>query len=266
MLISNFSMRVVSRSVKRAAVPLAALALTAGLAACEFPGGDDKKTDGPGSPKSSSPSTTSGGTGDPKSPSTKPATSDRGPATEQKLTTALLDGQEIPAGLRVDNTTKPAPDTDVTASDPKCQAMLTPGATAVHAMERMYVADDAGEAMPDVDITVGSYESAVLDPQWDAYIAAVRDCGTFTATGKDESVEYTVLDVVPDAYGPDSIRFAASLRVGEDTATFVKAVTRIGSTVVHVDVVGEDGSTEPPTIPAGMVEGQNDKIRTVIGE
>jgi len=263
-LISNFSTRVVGRSLKRAAVPLAALALTAGLAACEFPG-DDKKADGPSGPKASP--TASGGTGDPKkSPSSKPANSGKSPASEQKLTTALLDAQEIPAGLRVDNTAKSAPETDVVASDPNCQAMLTPDKTAVHAITRVYVADDAGEAMPDVDISLGSYEPKELDTLWDAYVAAVKDCKTFTAANDDASVEYTVLDVVPDAYGPNSIRFTASLRVGEDSAHFVKAVTRIGSTVVHVDVTGEDGSTETPTIPANLVEGQNDKVRTVIGE
>jgi len=266
-LISNFSTRPVGRSLKRAAVPLAALALTAGLAACEFPGSDDKKADGPSSPKSSTNPTTSGGTGDPKkSPNPKPGNPGKAPASEQKLTTALLDAQEIPAGLRVDNTAKPAPETDVIASDPKCQAMLTPDKTAVQAMTRMYVADDAGEALPDVDITLGSYEPEELDAQWDAYVAAVKDCKTFTATNEDASVEYTVLEVVPDAYGPNSIRFTASLRVGEESALFVKAVTRIGSTVVHVDVVGEDGSTEVPTFPANIVEGQNDKVRTVIGE
>ncbi|MEU0938115.1 hypothetical protein [Embleya sp. NPDC005971] len=274
------STRVVHRSVRRAALPLTALVLIAGLSACESAGGDGDEAnpravstqpgksgeapgtrppaDKPGEKPADKPADTSA---DPKAPQNK------APATKAQLTAALLNAQELPAGLTVKGTVDPNRSDSPTVSDPRCQPMLGQGRTSSATIERNLVGgtDPQGVVQPDTDIVLSSYALDRLDRQWSTYLAAAKTCKRFTFQVDGGTVEFQVLDVRLDAYGPGSIEISSMLRVGGATAPFTQAIARVGTTVVQLQASGEDGTTTAPTFPDHLVQGQIDKVRSEIG-
>lgn len=271
------SRHAVRRCVRRAAPPLSALVLVAGLSACEF-GSDDAKTaepkaasTQPGKPGDATPG--AGGSADPKpvddkSVAPKPprtgAPAADTPATKAQLVAALLNAQELPAGMRVKGTAEPQNRDVPTVSDPKCQPLLGQGRTSVATIERELIGGTGprGVVQSDTDIVLSSYPTEQLDRQWSSYLAAAKTCKRFTFQVDGGTAEYSVLDVRPDAYGPGSIEISSMLRLGPDTAPMTQAVARIGTTVVQLRATGEDNTTTVPTFADHLVQGQIDKVRS----
>ncbi|MET7305334.1 hypothetical protein [Embleya sp. NPDC005575] len=273
------STRVVRRSIRRAALPLTALVLVAGLSACESDTGDADKanpkavTTQPGKPGDTTPNAP--GSAGTKPPADKPADASadpkapqaKAPATKAQLTAALLDAQELPAGLTVKKTIDPEESETPTASDPRCQPLVGQGRTSVAAIERDLVGgtDPQGVVHPDTDVVLSSYQPDRLDRQWTTYMAAAKTCKRFTFQVDGGTVEYQVLDVRIDAYGPGSIEISSMLRVQGATAPFTQAIARVGTTVVQLRASGEDDTTTAPTFPDHLVRGQIDKVRSELG-
>ncbi|MFI6585355.1 hypothetical protein [Embleya sp. NPDC050493] len=269
----------VRRSVRRAALPLTALVLVAGLSACESDGGDADKANPkasstlPGTSGDATPSAP--GTAGTKPPADRPtgtsadpkAPQAKAPATKAQLTTALLNAQELPAGLTIKKTAAPEETETPTASDPRCQPLIGQRRTSVAAIERELVGgtDPQGIARPDTDLVLSSYPLDLLESQWTTYIAAAKTCKRFTFDVDRGTVEYQVLGVRIDAYGPGSVEISSMLRVQGATAPFTQAVARVGTTVVQLRATGEDGTTTPPTFPDHLVQGQIDKVRSQLG-
>ncbi|MGW1992180.1 hypothetical protein [Embleya sp. NPDC001921] len=271
------SKHAVRRRVRRAALPLSALVLVAGLSACEF-GSEDAKTAEPkatsaqpGKPGDTTPS--AGGSSDPKpvdDKSTAPKPPRSGtpagdtPATKAQLAAALLTAQELPAGMSVKDTTEPRNRDVPTVSDPKCQPLLGQGKTSVATIEHKLIGGTGprGVVYPDTDIVLSSYPTEQLDRQWSAYLTAAKTCKRFTFRVDGGTAEYSVLGARPDAYGPGSIEISSMLRLGQDTAPMTQAVARVGTTVVQLRATGEDNTTTVPTFADHLVQGQIDKVRS----
>ncbi|MYS85022.1 hypothetical protein [Embleya scabrispora] len=263
------STRVVRRSIRRVALPLTALVLVAGLSACESDTGDaDKANPKAGATRSGKPGDAEPPTdksvdtsADPKAPQAK------APATKAQLTAALLNAQELPAGLTVKETVDPEQSEIPTVSDPRCQPLVGQRRTSVATIERDLVGgtDPQGVVQPDTDVVLSSFRSDLLDSQWTTYIAAAKSCKRFTFRIDAGTVEYQVLDVRIDAYGPGSIEISSMLRVQGATAPFTQAIARVGTTVVQLRASGEDGTTTAPTFPDHLVRGQIDKVRSELG-
>ncbi|MCF2530865.1 hypothetical protein [Yinghuangia soli] len=107
-------------------------------------------------------------------------------------------------------------------------------------------------------LVLASAERAVLEKQFDAYVAALQACGTFTVRDGNDSWGYKIGDVQVGRYGPMSVGFRVEYSIeGEIEGYYSAALAVAGATSVQAFTAQASGQ---PAEPRTILEAQLAKL------
>ncbi|WP_126635210.1 hypothetical protein [Embleya hyalina] len=252
---------------------------TTGLAVTSFatPGKGDPADTGPfvGAQLSGldrMPPDTGGSPSEPARPTAKPsatrsAESRTIPAADT-LTAALLSAQEVPAQYSAEGPEPATPEDAPRLSDPRCAPLMDTSqdrrTAAVQQKYRKTTLDATVRPTEGVITELSSGRHEVLKREFDAYVAALEVCSSFSETNDDGTVDrYTITEVSVGRNGADTVAF----RMRDDHPTDGRLYAYL-VVAVKGDVAMQMASfaqTGPAEVPSEMIDGQLSKVAEIAG-
>ncbi|MFI1582685.1 hypothetical protein [Embleya sp. NPDC020630] len=252
---------------------------TTGLAVTSFatPGKGDPADTGPFvsaqlSRLDKMPADTGSSPSEPARPTAKPSATrsaeSRTIPTADTLTAALLNAQEIPAEYSADGPEPATPEAAPRLSDPRRAPLLDTSldqrTAAVQQNYRKTTLDATVQPTEGVITELSSGQRAVLKREFDAYVAALKVCSSFSETNDDGTVDrYTITEVSVGRNGADTVAFRMRDDHPTDGRLYAYLVVAVkGNVAMQMASFAQSG---PAEVPSAMITGQLSKVAEIAG-
>ncbi|WP_143658292.1 sensor domain-containing protein [Embleya scabrispora] len=207
-------------------------------------------------------------TGSSPSKPARPTADSRTIPAADTLTAALLNAQEIPAEYSADGPEPATPEDAPRLSDPRCAPLLDTSldqrTAAIQQKYRKTTLDATVQPTEGVITELSSSQHAVLKREFDAYVAALKVCSSFSETNEDGTVDrYTITDVAVGRHGADTVAFRMRDDHPTDGRLYAYLVVAVkGDVAMQMASFAQAG---PAEVPSAMITGQLSKVAEIAG-